>query len=73
MARELTDRLYQDIKKDFDKLSNVKEFGVQKFSLSWIFAKIGNQYYKSPKTIENIVFSRTQYQGHQTSLFATAI
>ena len=71
-TKELTSRLYHDIKKDFEKLSNIKEFGVQKYALAWIFAKIGDQYYKSPKTIENIVFSRTQYQSIQTNLFATA-
>lgn len=66
-VRTLTDKLYQDIKKDFDKYSNVKEFGVQKYSLPWIFAKIGDRYYKSPKTIENIVFSRTQFHTSQLS------
>lgn len=59
MARELTIRLHRDIKKDFDKLCSIKEFGVQKHTLEWILNTVAIKYYKSPKTIENIVFGRT--------------
>jgi hypothetical protein len=69
IPRDTTDRLYQDIKKDFDKLSNVREFGVQKFTNDWILAKLAHQYYKQPKTIENIVFNRVQYHTSQLALF----
>ncbi len=62
-GRELTAKLYTDIKAEFEKLQAVKEFGVQKFSIEWIFRKLGEKFYKAPKTIENIVFSRTQYQN----------
>lgn len=55
-----TERLYKDIKKDFTMLSSVKEFGVKKFSLEYVLAKVANKYYKSPKTIENIVFNRVK-------------
>ena len=71
-VRDLTDKLYNDIKRDFEKYSKVKEFGVQKYSLPWVFAKLGDKYYKSPKTIENIVFNRIQRQTSQLALFATA-
>jgi hypothetical protein len=71
-VRDLTDKLYNDIKRDFEKYSKVKEFGVQKYSLQWVFAKLGDKYYKSPKTIENIVFNRTQHPTSQLALFATA-
>jgi hypothetical protein len=69
IPRDTTERLYQDIKKDFDKLSAVREFGVQKFTNDWILAKLGHQYYKQPKTIENIVFNRVQYHTSQLALF----
>jgi hypothetical protein len=69
IARDTTERLYQDIKKDFDKLSAVREFGVQKFTNDWILAKLAHQYYKQPKTIENIVFNRVQYHTSQLALF----
>lgn len=68
-VRDLTEKLYQDIKQDFTKLCNVKEFGVQKYTNDWILAKLGDKYYKAPKTIENIVFSRTQYHTSQLSMF----
>lgn len=65
-VRNITDKLYADIKKDFDKLSSIKELGVKKFSTEYILAKLGNQYYKSPKTIENIVFNRVPNTGKGT-------
>lgn len=67
-----TYRLYQDIKKEFDKLSAIKEYGVQKNSTEWILNHLAKQFYKSPKTIENIVFGRTYIHKkdlNQTALF----
>ena len=54
-----TIRLHSDIKKDFDKMSNIKEFGVSKYSTEYVLNFLGNKYYKSAKTIENVVFNRT--------------
>ena len=71
MERDLTIKLYNDVKLDFDKFSNIKEFGVQKYTLAWVCAKLGEKYYKSPKTIENIVFNRTAYPTNQLALFPT--
>lgn len=65
-AKETTIRLHQDIKKEFDKMSNVKEFGVRKYSVEYILQSIAHKFYKSPKTIENIVFNRTYVQLSQT-------
>lgn len=58
VEKEITNRLYNDVRKEYTKLSNVREFGAKKYSDQYIFAKLGNQFYKSPKTIENIVFGR---------------
>jgi len=58
-AKQTTLRLHQDIKKDFEKLSNVREFNVRKFSPEYILNALAVKYYKSPKTIENIVFDKT--------------
>lgn len=58
--KDNTQRLYDAVKKDYFKLADVKEFGVKKFTDSWIFGKLANKFYKSPKTIENIVFSRVK-------------
>ena len=54
-----TIRLHSDIKKDFDKMSSIKEFGVSKYSTEYVLCYLGNKYYKASKTIENIVFNRT--------------
>lgn len=59
MARELTKRQHIDIKKEFDKLCAIKEFGVQKHTTEWIINTVAVKFYKSPKTVENIVFGRT--------------
>ena len=58
VEKETTNRLYANIRKEFTKLSNIREFGAKKYSDQYIFAKLANQFYKSPKTIENIVFNR---------------
>lgn len=57
-VKENIAQLYKDIKAEFLKLTSIKEFGVPKYSEKWIFAKISAKFYKSPKTIENIVFNR---------------
>ena len=57
-VRKSTIRLHTDIKKDFDKMSNIQEYGVQKFTTAYILNHIAKKYYKSAKTIENIVFNR---------------
>lgn len=65
-----TIRMHNDIKRDFGKLSNVKEYGVSKYSSDYILNKLADKYYKSAKTIENIVFNRTKTsEVTQTSLF----
>ena len=68
-VKESTIRLHNDIKKEFTRLSNIKERGVQKFSIDYILATLGHKFYKSPKTIENIVFNRTTIDTTQMSLF----
>lgn len=59
-AKQTTLRLHQDIKKEFDRLSQVKEHGVRKYSIEYILNEIAHKFYKAPKTIENIVFNRTE-------------
>lgn len=58
-VKDNTTRMHEDIKKEFEKLSNVKAHGVQKFTNDYIFREVAHKFYKSPKTIENIVFNRT--------------
>lgn len=60
MAKETTLEVYKDIRKEWEKLYNTTEFGVKKYTDAWIFHKLAKLFYKSPKTIENIVFFRTK-------------
>lgn len=69
MAKPETIRLYTDIRKDFNELNEVREFGVQKYTTGYILARLAHKYYRSPKTIENIVFGRTAIDPAQHSLF----
>lgn len=70
MARVETIRLHSDIKKEFDRMSSIKEHGVTKYSTAYILNSIAIKFYKSPKTIENIVFNRTNIvMSVQASLF----
>jgi hypothetical protein len=50
-------------------MSAVKAFGVQKYTTDFILATLAQKFYKSPKTIENIVFNRTVKSDNQFSLF----
>lgn len=66
-VKDNTTRMHEDIKKEVDRLSGVKAHGVQKFTNEFIFREVAFKFYKSPKTIENIVFNRTiTIAGHVT-------
>ncbi|CAA0260126.1 hypothetical protein [Tenacibaculum maritimum] len=56
--KESTKKLHNDIRKEYQKLASIQEFGVQKYSDSWIRAKVAQKFYKSPTTIEKIVYFR---------------
>jgi hypothetical protein len=57
--RQTTFLQYEAIRKDYLKFLDVKENGIQKYTQEWILMKLGEKYFKSPRTIENIVFHRT--------------
>lgn len=56
--KSITQRFYKDIRREYSKQSNIKEFGKQKFTDEVIIAKIAYKFYKSEITIENIIFNR---------------
>lgn len=72
-VRPQTINLYQAIRSEFERLSNIKEFGVTKYSTDWMLHYVAHKYFKSPKTVENIVFNRVHYtdssDNAQQSLF----
>lgn len=58
MQKESTKQLYEDIRKENQRLSNIKEFGVQKHSDAWIRNTVAKKFYKTVGTIEAIIFFR---------------
>lgn len=60
MASE-TERKYNDIRKEYETKWLKKRYkGKLIYSPEYIYLKLGEQFYLSPKTIENIIFYRTK-------------
>lgn len=57
-VKENTRKLYNDVKNDFSSLQSVREHGVQKYTTKYLVRKLAAKYYKSPTTIENIIYGR---------------
>ena len=53
-----TQELYDAVRKEHDKLTNIKEFGVQKYSDIWIKEKLSRVFFRSARTIDDIIFYR---------------
>lgn len=51
--------MHADNKKDFVKLISIQHRGAPKYSHTYVLNELGYKYYKSPKTIYNIVYDRT--------------
>lgn len=58
LRRHDTHRLYNDIREEYKRLNDVKKDGVKLYTQEYIMASLSRQFYRSPKTIENIVFYR---------------
>ncbi|OBS12734.1 hypothetical protein ATE49_04435 [Elizabethkingia miricola] len=56
--RPETSRLYTDVRKEYSRLSKIREYGKQKHSDAWIIARLAHKFYRSEATIENIIFNR---------------
>lgn len=56
--KDSTREFYDEIRRDFERLSNEKEFGVYKYTKEWALAKTAQRHRRSPKTVENVVFNR---------------
>lgn len=59
--RERTLAFYQLVKTDYSKLANKKESGVRVYSHEFIISRLAKKHFRSPTTIENIVFDRIQH------------
>jgi hypothetical protein len=56
--KDRTNKMYEDVRQEYKKLSEIKLHGVTKYSNDYIVLLIANKFYRSPKTIENIIFNR---------------
>ncbi|CAA0248323.1 hypothetical protein [Tenacibaculum maritimum] len=73
--KELTQKKYLDIRKDFEKWKNKKYKNVCIYAESYIYMKLSEKFYLSTRTIENIVYYRTKLKSEtpiQASLFPKA-
>lgn len=58
IKRHTTEKLYQAIQIEHEKLLSIQEHGVQKYSDIWILRELAHKFFKSPSTIEKIVYKR---------------
>lgn len=58
VKKDITRRLYRDIRLAYSELYNIKENDVRVYSHEYILAELSRRFYRSPKTIENIIFNR---------------
>ena len=59
-AKDSTNQFYNDIKSCFFQWKEKKENGIQIYTDEVILARVAARFYRSPKTIENIVFDRVK-------------
>lgn len=57
--KQVTIDLHNDIRKDYERMSApCPKYGVQKHTDKWLFNELASRYYKSPATIEKIIYNR---------------
>lgn len=57
-TKRTTEKRYEDVRSEYRRLSEIKQYGVQKHSFDWIVANVAQKFYYSAKTVENIIFNR---------------
>jgi len=58
LKRGETHRLYTDIRNEYKRLSSQRRHGQRVYTDEYIFAVLSQKFYRSPRTVENIVFFR---------------
>lgn len=56
--KESTIRLYEAVRLEYDRLINIKKNGFAFYHPDQVLAMVALKFFKSPKTIENIVYYR---------------
>lgn len=55
---ELTNKKYEDIRSRYEKLSKKLYKGVPMYSQPFILQKLSEEFYLSPKTINDVIYHR---------------
>ncbi|MCZ2393402.1 MAG: hypothetical protein LC105_06080 [Chitinophagales bacterium] len=56
--KDTTITFYEDVRSEYVRLSSIRLDGVRVYSYDFIITKLSKQFYRSPRTIENIIFNR---------------
>lgn len=56
--RESTKRFYADIREEYTRLTGIQKHGIQLYHPDQVLAMVAKKFYRSPKTVENIVYFR---------------
>uniref|UniRef100_UPI0039A4342E hypothetical protein n=1 Tax=Ornithobacterium rhinotracheale TaxID=28251 RepID=UPI0039A4342E len=56
--RNQTIRLYACVREEYSRMSNITAYGKQKYTHDYIVSTLAQKFFKSERTIENIVFNR---------------
>lgn len=56
--KETTILFYDSVKKEYLKLASVKDGNARVYTHEFCLNKVAKKFFRSPKTIENIVFDR---------------
>lgn len=56
--RARTLHFYETVRSEYRRLSAITEYGKSKYSYEWIVAELSLKFFKSERTIENIIFNR---------------
>lgn len=56
--KEYTENFYEDVRKEYHRMKNIKDKGVSKYSYEYILVTLSEKFYRAQKTIENIIWGR---------------
>lgn len=56
--RPHTSRLYTSIREEYSRMTKITKHGKQKYTHECIVAELSQKFFRSERTIENIIFNR---------------
>ncbi|MBX7204165.1 MAG: hypothetical protein K1X81_01960 [Bacteroidia bacterium] len=58
VVKESTIQFYESVKKEYHRLLNIKADGIPVYTQDYILSRVGKKFFRSARTVENIVFNR---------------